>query len=59
MFLLHCTVSGRDHLVGTRSFISFANGPDGPVAQARCPEGHVHEIRFRTGQATPAVSSAA
>ncbi len=49
MFVIHCSTCGRDYLVGTRSILSFTNGPDGPVATARCAEGHVHEVRFRSG----------
>ena len=45
---MHCTTCARDYLVGTRSLVDFRNGPDGPVAMARCPQGHVHEVRFRS-----------
>ena len=52
MFVIHCTTCDRDYLVGTRSIHTFENGPDGPVATARCPQGHVHEVRFRSRPAS-------
>ncbi len=59
MFNLHCHICDQTYLVGTRSIVSFHNTSEGPVAYARCPEGHLtvryfHDDRARQGTVSAA-----
>lgn len=40
-FDIHCPTCNTHYLVGFRSLVGFANTEHGPVAEARCPNGHL------------------
>lgn len=52
MFTIHCHHCDRQHLIGTRSIVSFHNTSEGPVAYVRCPEGHTIVRYFHDGRFT-------
>ncbi len=40
MFSIHCPVCDQNHLVTTKSIITFDNTDGGPIAVVRCLNGH-------------------
>jgi hypothetical protein len=58
MFAITCH-DGQRFLVGTSSIVSLRNTADGPVAEVRCPSGHLVEHAFRTGRTQAVAATAA
>ena len=52
MFTIDCPICGQELLVGPRRIEALHQTAEGPVAEVRCPRGHLVVHEFRHGRTT-------